>query len=103
MSCPGTRRTASSGAVHEQRPDSSAAMIEYGHPGIVWRTPSQRHGRCACARCGEHSASGRGHGVTSTANRICPSPPRGNTRPANALRSRSTSIRPSASAAYVDP
>ncbi len=58
-SWPGTSRTASSGAVHDERPDSSTATIEYGHPGMVWRTASQR--------------------------------------------SRSTSIRPSAGAAYVDP
>lgn len=34
-----------------------------------------------------HSASGRGQGVTSSATEICPSVPRGNTNPANAILS----------------
>nr|WP_158074106.1 hypothetical protein [Micromonospora sp. CB01531] len=29
-------RCASRIAVNEVRPDSSAATIEYGHPGIIW-------------------------------------------------------------------
>ncbi len=34
-SAPGSRRTASSTAVHEVRPVSNAATMEYGQPGTI--------------------------------------------------------------------
>jgi hypothetical protein len=38
----GPSRTASSGSVHEVRPGSSAAMKEYGQPGIICAFPFAR-------------------------------------------------------------
>jgi hypothetical protein len=38
----GPSRTASSGSVQEVRPGSSAAMTEYGQPGIIWAFPLPR-------------------------------------------------------------
>jgi hypothetical protein len=38
----GPSRTASSGSVHEVRPGSSAAMTEYGQPGIICALPLPR-------------------------------------------------------------
>ncbi|MDX3230452.1 hypothetical protein PV419_33640 [Streptomyces sp. ME19-01-6] len=39
-SAPGSRRMASSTAVQDVRPVSSAATTEYGHPGTIWCLPS---------------------------------------------------------------
>jgi hypothetical protein len=80
-----------------------AAATEYGHPGMVWQTPSQRQYRWQCRRSADVSASGRGHGVTSIAMRTCRSAPRGNSSPLNAIRNRAMSIRPAARPSYNAP
>src|SRR6266508_2252518 len=93
-SSPGPRRTASSSAVHEVRPTSSAATKEYGQPGMNCEALLARPCTWQNNRSGDVAASGRNHGDTSTASTIRPSTARGNGRPASAARNRATSRRP---------
>ena len=85
------------------RPVSNAAITEYGQPGMVCRVPLQRQYRWQCERPGEHSASGRGQLVTSTASRNRPAASRGSLKPVNVIRNRANSIRPHASPSYIAP
>lgn len=91
---PGSSRIASSSAVHEVRPVSSAATIEYGQPGTIWCLPKPRPKVWQKERSEEVSASGRSHGETSTASTSRPSLARGSGTLVSARRSRATSIRP---------
>ena len=75
----------------------------YGRHGIVCRVPLQRQYRWQCERPGEHSASGRGWLVTSTASRNRPAVSRGRFNPANVTRNRANSIRPHANPSYIAP
>jgi hypothetical protein len=85
------------------RPVSSAAITEYGQPGMVCRVPLHRQYLWQCDRPGEHSASGRGQVVTSTAIRSRPASSRGNGNPVNVIRSRPNAICPHANASYIAP
>jgi hypothetical protein len=102
-SVPGSSRTASSTAVQDVRPDSSATTNEYGQPGIIWCLASPRPKVWQNDRSGQVFASGRSHGKTSTASSRRPSAARGSGRPASSVRSRSTSSRPRFSAPYRAP
>jgi hypothetical protein len=94
VSSAGPRRTASRTAVHDVRPVSSAATIEYGQPGISWAWLRARPWTWQNNRSGLVTASGRSHELTSTASTIRPSAAFGSGSPARLLRSRFTSIRP---------
>lgn len=102
-SAPGSTRTASSTAVHDVRPVSSAATIEYGQPGTIWCLPSPRPKVWQKARPQGVLASGRSHGETSAASTIRPSEALGNGTEASARRSRETSIRLRFEAAVAGP
>ena len=91
-------RIASSGAVHEVAPGSSAATTEYGQPRII--CPAWRPRPCTWqnSRSGLVRASGRSQQHTSTASRIRPSGQAGSGRHPTAQRSRPISIAPAFSA-----
>src|SRR5215469_16591547 len=90
----GPRRTASSTAVHEVRPLSSAATTEYGQPGIICACPFPRPYTWQNSRSGLVAAPGRSQLLTSTASISRPSAARGNGRVASDRRSRAISTRP---------
>ncbi len=73
----GPRRTTSSTAVHEVRPGSNAAITEYGQPGTICARFFPRPWTWQNIRCALLGASGRSHGLISTASVIRPSTPRG--------------------------
>src|ERR1022692_1212686 len=78
----GPRRTASSTAVQDVRPGSSAAMTEYGQPGIICACPFPRAYTWQNKRSGLVAAPGRSQLLTSTASTRRPSAARGSTSPA---------------------
>jgi hypothetical protein len=85
---------ASSTAVQEVRPGSSAAMIEYGQPGIICACPLPRPDTWQNRRSGLVAAPGRSQLLTSAASTSRPSAARGKPSPASDRRSRPISIRP---------
>ena len=99
----GPRRTASSTAVQDVRPGSSAATTEYGQPGIICAWPFPRPYTWQNRRSGLVAASGRSQLLTSTASIRRPSAARGSGSPATARRSRLISIRPALTASYSAP
>src|SRR6266496_1188333 len=99
----GPRRTASSTAVQEVRPGSSAATTEYGHPGIICACPLPRPYTWQNSRSGLVTAPGRSQLLTSTASISRPSAARGNGNPASDRRSRAISTRPLLTASYKAP
>src|SRR5213075_788590 len=99
----GPSRTASSTAVQEVRPGSSAATTEYGQPGIICAWPFPRPYTWQNNRCGLVAAPGRSQLLTSTASIRRPSAARGNGSPASDRRSRAMLIRPWFTASYTAP
>ena len=77
----GPRRMASSTAVQEVRPGSSAATTEYGQPGIICACPFPRPYTWQNNLSGLVAAPGRSQLLTSTASISRPSAPRGNGSP----------------------
>ena len=98
----GPSRTASNTAVQELRPVSRAATNEYGQPGIICACPFPRPWTWQNSRSGLVGASGRSHGLTSTASTIRP-PTVGSGSDATVRRSRCGSTRPALSASYMAP
>jgi hypothetical protein len=94
----GPSRTASSTAVQEVRPGSSAATKEYGQPGIICALPLPRPYTWQNIRSGLVTASGRSQLLTSTASRIRPSGQVGSGRAASDQRSRAISTHPALTA-----
>ena len=85
---------ASSTAVQEVRPGSSAATTEYGQPGIICACPFPRPYTWQNSRSGLVTAPGRSQLLTSAASTSRPSAARGKPSPASDRRSRPISIRP---------
>src|ERR1019366_631542 len=96
-------RTASSTAVQDVRPGSSAATTEYGQPGIICAWPFPRPQTWQNSRSGLVAAPGRSQLLTSTASISRPSAARGNGSPASDRRSRAMLIPPWFTASYSAP
>ena len=99
----GPSRTASSTAVQEVRPGSSAAITEYGQPGIICACPFPRPYTWQNSRSGLVAAPGRSQLLTSAASTSRPSAARGKASPASDRRSRPMSTRPWFTASYKAP
>src|ERR1019366_4235596 len=99
----GPSRTASSPAVHDVRPGSSAAITGYGQPGIISAWPFPRPYTWQNKRSGLVAAPGRSRLLTSTASLIRPSGQHGSGRHASDHRSRAISTRPAFTASYSAP
>ena len=99
----GPSRTASSTAVHDVRPGSSAAITGYGQPGIISAWPFPRPYTWQNKRSGLVAAPGRSRLLTSTASLIRPSGQHGSGRHASDHRSRAISTRPAFTASYSAP
>ena len=93
----GPSRTASSTAVQDVRPGSSAATTEYGQPGIICACPFPRPYTWQNNLSGLVAAPGRSQLLTSTASISRPSAARGNGSPARFRTGPSTHSTASAS------